>query len=215
MAVISEAAIRELARIRGDVAPITSCYLDVDGRRLVRHQDVEHELEGVLREARQLANGHRSVHDDLLRIEAFVKGGFDRSATRGLAFFACAAADLWEVIELPKPVRSCLVINHAPAVGQLEAIVQEHEPIGVLLADKQRAQLYVFELGHLVDRSELLDELPARLRQPGREGAGHAAAPPGRARPPAPSPRGPGGVRPLAGAGLPPPGHRCLRQHRQ
>ena len=64
------------------------------------------------------------------------------------------------MIELPKPVRSCLVINHAPAVGQLESMVQEHEPIGVLLADRQRAQLYVFELGRLVDRSELLDELP-------------------------------------------------------
>ena len=50
VAVITEAAIRELAGIRGDVAPITSCYLDVDGRRLTRHQDVEHELEGVLRE---------------------------------------------------------------------------------------------------------------------------------------------------------------------
>lgn len=160
MAVISEAAIRELAGIRGDVAPIISCYLDVDGRRLVRHQDVEHELDGVLRDARQRANGHRSVHDDLRRIETYVKGGLDRSATRGLAIFACAPADLWEVIELPKPVRSCVVINHAPAVGQLEAMLQEHEPIGVLLADKQRAQLYVFELGQLVDRSELLDELP-------------------------------------------------------
>jgi peptide subunit release factor 1 (eRF1) len=100
------------------------------------------------------------VHDDLRRIEAFVKGGFDRRSTRGLAIFACAASDLWEVIELPKPVRSCLVINHAPAIGQLESMVQEHEAIGVLLADKQRAQLYVFELGRLVDRSELLDELP-------------------------------------------------------
>ena len=30
----------------------------------------------------------------------------------------------------------------------------------MLLADKQRAQLFVFELGQLVDRSELLDELP-------------------------------------------------------
>ena len=89
------------------------------------------------------------MHDDLKRIEAFVKGGFDRRDTRGLAFFACAATDLWEVIELPKPVRSCLVINHAPAVGQLESMVQEHEPIGVLLADKQRGQLYVFELGRL------------------------------------------------------------------
>ena len=44
------------------------------------------------------------------------------------------------------PVRSQLVINHAPAVGQLESVVQEHEPIGVLLADKQRARLFVFEL---------------------------------------------------------------------
>ena len=160
VAVITEAAIRELAGIRGDIAPITSCYLDVDGRRLTRHQDVEHELEGVLRSARSRANGHRSVHDDLRRIEAFVKGGFDRHETRGLAIFACAASDLWEVIELPKPVRSCLVINHAPAVGQLESMVQEHEPVGVLLADRQRAQLYVFELGRLVDHSELLDELP-------------------------------------------------------
>ena len=57
MAVITEAAIRELAGIRGEVAPITSCYLDVDGRRLVRHQDIEHELDGVLRDARHRANG--------------------------------------------------------------------------------------------------------------------------------------------------------------
>ena len=158
--VITEAAIRELAGMRGDDAPITTCYLDVDGRRLARHQDVEHELDGVLRDARLRANGHRSVHDDLRRIEAFVKGGLDRSRTRGLAIFSCAAADLWEVIELPKPVRTCLVINHAPAVGQLESMVQEHEPVGVLLADRQRAQLFVFELGRLLDRSELLDELP-------------------------------------------------------
>jgi len=160
VAVISEAAIRELAGIRGDGAPITSCYLDVDGRRLVRHQDVEHELDGVLRSARPRANGHRSVHDDLRRIEAYVKGGLDRHATRGLAIFACSSSDLWEVIELPKPVRSCLVINHAPAVGQLESMMQEHETIGVLLADKQRARLFVFELGVLAERTELIDELP-------------------------------------------------------
>ena len=160
MAVITEAAIRELAGIRGDNAPITSCYLDVDGRRLARHQDVEQELDATLREARQRADGHRSVHDDLRRIEAYVKGGLDRHATRGLAIFACSASDLWEVIELTMPVRTQVVINHAPAVGQLEAVLQEHEPIGVLLADKQRARLFVFHQGVLVDRSELIDELP-------------------------------------------------------
>jgi peptide chain release factor subunit 1 len=163
VAVLTEAAIRELAGIRGEAAPITSCYLDVDGRRLIRHQDVEQELDVMVREAREKANGHRSVHDDLRRIQAYVRAGFDRRATRGLAFFACSASDLWEVIELPMPVRSQLVINHAPAVGQLESVVQEHEPIGVLLADKQRARLFVFEGGVLVERSELLDELPRDL----------------------------------------------------
>jgi len=160
VAVISEARVRQLASIRADGAPITSCYVDVDGRRLVRHQDVEHELDVLLRAARQRASGQRSVEDDLRRIEAYVKGGIDRTSTRGLAIFACSAIGLWEVVELRTSVRSSVIINHAPAVGQLESTLQEHEPIGVLLADKQRAQLYVFEQGELLDRSELLDELP-------------------------------------------------------
>jgi peptide subunit release factor 1 (eRF1) len=160
VAVINEAAIQELAGIRGEAAPITSCYLDVDGRRLARQQDVEQELEVLLRDARRRANGHASVHDDLLRIEAYVRAGIDRSTTRGLAFFASSATQLWEVISLPVPVRSKVVINHAPAVGQLESVLHEHEAIGVLLADKQRARLLVFELGAVIDRSELLDELP-------------------------------------------------------
>ena len=172
MAVLTEAAIRELAGIRGDTAPITSCYLDVDGRRLTRHQDVEHELDGMLRDARQRANGYRSVHDDLSRIEAYVRGGLDRSVTRGLAFFACAASNLWEVIELPVPVRSRVVINHAPAIGQLESVVQEHESIGVLLADRQRARLFVFEMGRLLERTELIDELPRDYDQRGQQERG-------------------------------------------
>ncbi|MDQ2648427.1 MAG: hypothetical protein M3Z03_02600 [Actinomycetota bacterium] len=160
MAVLNEAAVRELAGIRGEAAPITSCYLDVDGRRLARQQDVEQELEALLRDARRRANGHTSVHDDLLRIESYVRAGIDRSTTRGLAFFASSATDLWQVIPLPVPVRSKVVINHAPAVGQLESVLHEHEAIGVLLADKQRARLLVFEMGEVIDRSELLDELP-------------------------------------------------------
>jgi peptide subunit release factor 1 (eRF1) len=160
VAVLSEAAIRELAGIRGESGPITSCYLDVDGRRLVRHQDVEHELDALLRGARERANGHRSVHDDLSRIERYVRGGFERRGTRGLAIFASSANDLWEVIELPVPVRSQVVINNAPAVGPLESVVQDHEPIGVLLADRQRARLFLFQLGRLVEHSEMIDELP-------------------------------------------------------
>ena len=157
VAIITEAAIRELAGLRGRTVPITSCYLNVDGRRLVRRTDVEHELDGLLRGARKRANGYPSVHDDLNRIEAFVRAGIDRHHARGLAIFAGSACGLWKVIELSKPVQSQLVINDAPAVGQLELMLQEHEPIGVLLADKQRVQLYVFAMGQVIDHCELLD----------------------------------------------------------
>ena len=49
----------------------------------VRHQDYEHELELLLRSGRERANGTESVADDLGRIEDYVKGGIDRSTTRG------------------------------------------------------------------------------------------------------------------------------------
>ena len=58
MAVITEAAVRELAGFRGQDAPVTSCYLDVDGRRLSRPGDCEHELERVLRSARIQGERH-------------------------------------------------------------------------------------------------------------------------------------------------------------
>jgi peptide chain release factor subunit 1 len=160
VAVITEDGIRELASIRGERAPITSCYLDVDGRRVARYPDLEHEVGLVMRDAKVRADGEQSVHSDLRRIERFVRGGIDRSRTRGLAIFACSDQGLWEVIELPVPVRTQVVINQVPAVGQLESVLREHEPIGVLLADRQRARMFVFALGELVEHSERFDALP-------------------------------------------------------
>ena len=158
MAVITEAAVRELAGFRGGGAPVTTCYLDVDGRRLSRQGDYEQELQRVLRSARSRANGAGSVRRDLQRIEAYVRGGIDRSTTRGLAIFSCSDRDFWKVVPLPVPVRSRVVINQAPVVGPLETVAQEFERFGVLLADRQRARVFVFHFGELVDHSELLDD---------------------------------------------------------
>jgi peptide chain release factor subunit 1 len=177
VAVLTEATIRELAAIRGEGAPVTSCYLDVDGRRFVRRQDLEHEVDLLLRGARARWDGEPSVQADLDRIERLVRDGFDRSRTRGLAIFACRAADLWQVIELPVRVHTRLVVNSVPAVGQLEAVLREHEPIGVLMADRQRARMFVFELGELVERSELMDAPPRPEGDRGERDRGGDPAP--------------------------------------
>ena len=143
---------------------MASCYLDVDGRRFVRPHDYELRLERLLRDAREQAgNGDApavEVESDLRRIEEFVKSGIDRSRTRGLAIFSASADDLWRVIELPVPVHNELVVDRAPHLRQLEAILAGQQRFAVLLADRQRARLFLFELGELVERQERFDQLP-------------------------------------------------------
>lgn len=157
-----ESTVRSLAGFLAERSPVTTLYLDVDGRRHPRHQDVVEHLGAVLRQGLAATNGQAhtaEVAGDVQRIEDWVRAGFDRSRTRGLAVFSCASHGLFEVVQLPMPVRDRLVVNHAPAVGQLESVLQDHEPIGVLLVDKQRARMLVFELGELRDRSELVEAI--------------------------------------------------------
>jgi peptide chain release factor subunit 1 len=158
MALVTEDAVRTLAGLKGSDAPVVSVYLDVDGRRYPRRQDYELALERLLRGSPS-ASGPL-VAEDVRRIEAYVRGGIDRSQTRGLALFACSAHGLWETIELSVAVHNQLVINHTPQVRQLEAVVHNHARFGVLVVDRQRARMFVFEQGQLVDRNEQFDQLP-------------------------------------------------------
>ena len=160
MAVLTEADIRALASFKGELAPVTTVYLDVDGARHVRHQDLVHELDLLLKSVRREHANSPSICKDIKKVEDLVRGGMDRSHVRGLAVFSCAAHEFWRVLELPVAVRSQVVINHTPAVRQLESVLDEYERFGVLLADKQRARMFVYELGELVDSNELFEQLP-------------------------------------------------------
>jgi peptide chain release factor subunit 1 len=157
---LTQDTVRSLAGFKGQDGPVVTLYLDVDGRRHVRPRDYEVQLEALLRQAGPRIDGDAATAAQLQRIESFVKAGLDRSRTRGLAVFACRSPELWQVIELPVPVRNQLVVNATPHVRQLEAVLDEYERFAVLLADKQRARLFVFELGELVEKSELFDQLP-------------------------------------------------------
>jgi peptide subunit release factor 1 (eRF1) len=176
---IRESSIRDLAAFKGEDAPVTSLYLDVDGRRRIRARDYELALDRMVRRAREDTD-HESVRADLKRIEDHVRAGIDRSRLRGLAFFSCTAHDFWQVVELAVPVRDRVVVNHTPYVRELEAVVARHERFAVLVADRQRARLFLFHQGELVDRQEEFDRLPRHDDDGGQLGkdqvAGHTAA---------------------------------------
>ena len=157
MTPLSESAVRELAGFKGREGPVATLYLDVDGRRRPRKQDYERALARLVKDARD-KDPH--ARDDLRRIEEHVKKGFDRSTTRGLAVFSDMADGLWSVHELPVSVRDQLVVNASPHVRQLESALERYSRFAVLLADRQRARVLVFELGVIVERSERFDALP-------------------------------------------------------
>jgi peptide chain release factor subunit 1 len=179
---IDESRIRDLAGFKGEDAPVTSVYLDVDGRTRIRARDVEMALERMLRPVRERhqENGQGSVVADLKRIEDHVRSGLDRSRVRGIAVFACSAHDFWEVVELAVPVRDRVVVNHTPYVRELEAVVAQHPRFAVLVVDRQRARLLLFQQGELLDKQEQLDLLPRHDDDGGQLGkdqvAGHTAA---------------------------------------
>ena len=167
MPAITQSVIRDLAGFTGTAAPVTSVYLDVDGRRFVRSRDIEPHLDALIREGRARANANgfpkaalQSVEADLARIADHVRTNLERSRTRGVALFSCSAHGLWEVVELGVPVRNRVVVNHTPYVRELEAVVARRERFAVLLADRQRARLLLYELDDLVDKTELIDLLP-------------------------------------------------------
>jgi peptide subunit release factor 1 (eRF1) len=176
---ISEDRVRALAVHRGSCV-VTSCYLDVDGRRHPRHADYETQLDHLLREAREKAvafgpEAVRSVAADLERISSWVRAGFDRSHVRGLAFFACSADGFFDVVESPLAVSNEIVVNHTPHVRPLESILQAYERFAVLLVDRQRARLFRFEVGQLTEHTEVFDAVP-RGEQAGHPAQGSRSA---------------------------------------
>jgi len=159
MTVITEASIKELAGFKSSDVPVLSCYLDVDGRRHIRPKEYLLELESLKKQLLATHEG-QDFGDDLALMSDHVRTQLDRHGVRGIAMFSCAAKNYWKVIALPVPVANRLSASQSPVVGPLEAIVHELEPLGVLLVDRQRARMFIFQFGEIVERTELFEPLP-------------------------------------------------------
>ena len=112
---------------------------------------------------------------DLRRISDFVRGGIDRSSTRGLAMFSCSADGFWQVVELAVSVPNVIVVNATPHIRVLESVVDQYLRFAVLLVDRQRARIFLFEQGQLVEKQEHFDQLPRHDDDGGQMDRDHVA----------------------------------------
>lgn len=88
---------------------------------------------------------------DAARIINYLESGVPTTA-RGLAIFACSAADYFEAGEFDAPFeRNRLFVSDRPHVYPLARIVDQYRRFAVLLADTNRARIYVFAVGRTVE----------------------------------------------------------------
>lgn len=157
--------IRRLAEFRG-VPVVTSLYLGVDGRQRPRPSDFARRLDSLERAARRHASAlgpgvAEAVEADLERISEWLAQGVDRHTTRGIATFACARCDFFEVLELPVAVPDQVTLDEHPDVAQLCEALQRSEPVLVVLVDRHRSR-FVRLAGSEVEEHEGAADAAAR-----------------------------------------------------
>lgn len=159
--------IRELAGWRTGALPVSSVYVNVDGRLRPRRQDVQQQADILCRRLTEGASAgsraaERSLEADAARIRSFVEREFERGPTRGLALFSCHGAGLFQDVRMARPVRDRALVGESPYVLPLEAVLEVSRRICVALVDRGRARLIVVSKGRVESEETIADDVPGR-----------------------------------------------------
>lgn len=165
--------LRKLAEWRSNGIPVSSLYLDVDGRRYPRRQDYMvrakqlcHELKRRAEDAGLAKEAKSSVFQDAERMLEYLDG-MDRGATRGVALFSASKADLWEAVTVPRPLPDRASVEPNPYVIPLEALVETYESFCTTLVDRAKARIFLARMGQIQERTDIFDDVPGRHDQGG------------------------------------------------
>jgi peptide chain release factor subunit 1 len=172
MTPLDRGLVRGLAAWNPGPAPVTTLYLDTDGRRYPRRSAYLTRAEDLLRSVRERAEGldrpgFDSACRDAARIRTFLRDEFDRRGTRGVAVFSSSSADLFRAVPLPQPVRDRASLGPRPNVVPLEALVELAETFCVAVVDREKARILLTTLGEVEELPDILDDVPGQHDQGG------------------------------------------------
>ena len=140
-------------------APVISLYLDArvneTGQRTFM-PFVRKQLNERIKSYDVRSEERQSIDEDFVRITRYLESEIPTSV-QGLAIFACSAANDWfEVGYFEAPFeRNRLFVSDRPHLYPLARLIDQYRRYAVVLADTNRAQIFVFATGRAVDRQEL------------------------------------------------------------
>lgn len=166
---ITQERLRRLAEVRPDTGKVLSLYLNLDpaqfGTAPARSTEVRSLLnhaERLVREEERLSHDERmALRKDLERVRDYLGGELDAKGAHGLAVFCSSAADLFEVIKLPRPVAQDAIVDDIPHVEPL-ARIGPRECWCVVLVSRRVGRLLCGSRDQL-EEVERIEAAPARL----------------------------------------------------
>jgi peptide chain release factor subunit 1 len=140
-------------------APVISLYLDA---RVDQHGKrtflpfVRKQLSERSKSFENQSDDQKSFDEDFVRIVRYLESEVPPQV-QGIAIFACSADDDWFVVGLfDAPFeRNRLFVSDRPHLYPLARLVDQYRRYAVVLADTNRAQIFVFAAGRAVEKEEL------------------------------------------------------------
>jgi peptide chain release factor subunit 1 len=143
------AALAELLAY-GDRGWVVSCYQKLEPKDRAGEKyriKLKNRLRLAGERARVLGFAHQereAVQDALARIEEFFRHRANLAGSRGMAVFA--GRDFFRAVHLPHVLKSRVLVDRSPVVGELVALAEAGSKLLVAVADRRSARLFAVDL---------------------------------------------------------------------
>ena len=140
-------------------APVISLYLDARVNEVGKRNFmpfVRKQLSERVKSYPLNSDERASIEEDFVRIMRYLEDGV-RDPTQGVAVFACSALDdYFQVGQFEVHFeRNRLLVTDRPHVYPLARLIDQYRHYAVVLADTNRAQIFVFASGRAVEQDQI------------------------------------------------------------
>jgi peptide chain release factor subunit 1 len=140
-------------------APVISLYVDARVNEVGKRNFlpfVRKQLSERVKSYPLNTDERASIEEDFVRIMRYLEEGV-REPSQGVALFACSALDdYFQVGQFDAHFeRNRLVVADRPHVYPLARLIDQYRHYAVVLADTNRAQIFVFAAGRAVDQEDI------------------------------------------------------------
>lgn len=150
--------------------PVVSAYLMVDQARTTK-KNFQTKLNSMVAKSRERLeadedfdkNHKKEIFEILEKIKSFVNDKFSAGSTKTLIVFS-SGDGLWEEFRAPIIMKSKIVIDPKPYTQSLRNLINNSKKYGVLLVNREKAQIYSLYLGEVNEYlAAFISDVPSKV----------------------------------------------------